>query len=157
MSAGALTVRDLMTTHVMTIGMDDSLRTARQMFHEHKFHHLVVVELGKPVGVISDRDLLKHISPFVEVRLGEHPRDLATLNKRIHQMMTRELVSIGPDRPAAEAARLMMDRQISCLPVIDEQHRLLGIVTTRDMLRWLVESQLGDAGGPGPAAQRVLE
>ena len=155
MAADALSVRDLMTTRVMTIGMDDSLRTARQMFREHKFHHLVVVEGGKPVGVISDRDLLKHISPFVNIRLGEHPRDLATLNKRIHQMMTRELVSIRADRPAAEAARLMIDRGISCLPVIDEQQTLLGIVTTRDMLRWLVGSQLNEAGWVGPVTQHV--
>ena len=115
-----LKVRDLMTTPIVTIGMDDTLRTAQRVFDRHKFHHLVVLENGKPVGVLSDRDLLKHVSPFVGALLSERPRDSATLRRRVHQMMTRKLVTVGPDVCATAAALRMKDHNVSCLPVMDK-------------------------------------
>jgi len=130
-------VRDLMSTHVVTIGMDDTLKTARSVFNRRRFHHLVVLEKGRPVGVLSDRDLLKHLSPFVGARLGERPQDAATLKKRVHQMMTRRLVAVDPDASAAEALLRMREHNVSCLPVIDADARLIGIITIRDLLRWV--------------------
>ena len=137
-------VRDLMTARIVTIGMDDTLRTAQRIFSRHKFHHLVVVESGKPVGVLSDRDLLKNISPFVGALLSELPRDSATLRRRVHQMMTRKLVSIGPDCEISLAAQRMMDEHVSCLPVIDNDDKVVGIITIHDLLRWLVKRRLAD-------------
>jgi len=141
MSAIKLTVRDLMATRVVTISMDDSLETARDVFDRRKFHHLIVLEKGKPVGVLSDRDLLKHISPFIGAPLGEHPWDTATLKKRVHQIMTRKLVAVDPDASAAQAALRMEEHNVSCLPVIDAEGRLIGIITVRDLVRWLVEKE----------------
>lgn len=138
MSGNPRLVRDLMTADVVTIGMDDTLRRAQQVFNERKFHHLVVTEDGKPVGVLSDRDLLKQLSPFVGIRLSERPQDLATLQRRIHQFMTRRLISIAPDASLADAARTFMRQRVSCLPVIDGAGRLVGIITTRDLVRWVV-------------------
>ena len=130
------TVADLMTRRVITIGMDDTLRRAKQLFEEHRFHHLVVVEKSKAAGVISDRDLLKHLSPFVGVATRERDQDTATLNRRIHQVMTRALVSVLPEATVVEAARHLIAHNVSCLPVIDEAGKLRGIVTSRDLLRW---------------------
>ncbi len=137
MPTDTLTVKDLMRTHVVTIGMDDTLKTVRSVFNRRRFHHLVVLEKGKPVGVLSDRDLLKHLSPFVGVLLNERPQDTATLKKRVHQIMTRKLVAIDPDAPVSEAVLRMMEHNISCLPVIDADARLTGIITSRDLLRWI--------------------
>lgn len=131
-------VREIMTTEVVTIGMDEALETARGIFNQRRFHHLIVMEGGKAVGVISDRDLLKNLSPFVGVRMSERPQDIGTLRKRIHQIMTRRLVSIEPDAPAAQAARTMMHHRVSCLPVIENGTSLVGIITLRDLVRWVV-------------------
>jgi acetoin utilization protein AcuB len=131
-------VREIMTTEVVTIGMDETLETARGIFNQRRFHHLIVMEGGKAVGVISDRDLLKNLSPFVGVRMSERPQDIGTLRKRIHQIMTRRLVSIEPDAPAAQAARTMMHHRVSCLPVIENGTSLVGIITLRDLVRWVV-------------------
>ena len=131
-------VREIMTTEVVTIGMDETLETARGIFNQRRFHHLIVMEGGKAVGVISDRDLLKNLSPFVGVRMSERPQDVGTLRKRIHQIMTRRLVSIEPDAPAAQAARTMMHHRVSCLPVIENGTSLVGIITLRDLVRWVV-------------------
>ena len=141
MPTDTLTVRDLMRTHVVTISMDDTLKTARSVFNRRRFHHLVVLEKGKPVGVLSDRDLLKHLSPFAGVPLVERAQDAATVKKRVHQVMNRRLVVVDPDASAAEAARRMMEHNISCLPVIDANARLIGIITSRDLVRWVYATQ----------------
>lgn len=142
MSDKEAVVRELMTSGVVTIGMDSTLREAQAIFNERRFHHLVVVENEQPVGVLSDRDLLKQLSPFVGVRMNERAQDIATLNKRVHQFMTRRLISIGPDASLAEAAKLFIRQRVSCLPVIDGAGKLVGIITTRDLIRWVVIQKL---------------
>lgn len=139
MTAEPLKVRDLMTTCIVTIGMDDSLKSARAIFNKHRFHHLMVVDNGKLVGVISDRDLLKNISPFLGSAFSQRQQDSSTLKKRVHQMMSRRLVSIGPDAKVSQAAELMLTERVSCLPVIDGNSKPVGIITIHDLLRWFVE------------------
>ena len=138
MSNDTETVKDLMTANVVTIRMDDTLRMARKIFEQRSFHHLIVVEENKPIGVLSDRDLLKHLSPFVGARFSHRVQDSATLMKRVHQMMTRAVIAIGPDVPVAEAADRMMSHHVSCLPVVDPDQTLVGILTIRDLVRWAV-------------------
>ncbi len=146
-----LTVKSLMSTHVVSISMDETLQAARQVFNRCGFHHLIVMERNQPVGVLSDRDLLKNISPFVGAPLSERPQDVATLRKRIHQIMTRQLVAINPDSSASDAARIMIEHRVSCLPVIDAEQRLVGIITLRDLVQWMVEHTLAppDVKGAG--------
>lgn len=131
-------VRDIMTTDVVTIGMDESLEAVKAIFHERHFHHLIVIDAGRPVGVISDRDLLKNLSPFVGRHLAERAQDVETLKKRVHQFMTRRLVAVDPDMPVGEAARTMIHHRVSCLPVIEDGVRLVGILTRHDLVRWVV-------------------
>lgn len=135
-------VRDVMTTRVHTVGMDDSVLTLKGVFDRERFHHAVVVEQGQVVGVVSDRDILKTISPFVG-RLTEQSKDVATLHKRVHQIMTRKPVTIGPDETIAVAAEKMLAARVSCLPVLGEKGSLLGILTFRDIV---VRAAGGDLG-----------
>ena len=92
----AVCVRNIMTSQVHTLHMDDSLRTATSLFERERFHHVVIVERGRVQGVVSDRDILKAASPFVNNPILERPQDASTLKKRIHQIMTRTLVTVGP-------------------------------------------------------------
>ena len=128
--------RDLMTAPVCTVRMDDSILVARDLFDRHKFHHVLVLEDRRVVGVVSDRDILKRISPFVGNLIMERGQDLNTLKKRIHQAMTRNLVTIGPDELVGEAASIMIAERVSCLPVVDDERHPLGILTIRDILTW---------------------
>lgn len=138
------TVAQIMTRNVVTIGMDDSLRAVRSLFNTHKFHHLVVIDRGRAVGMISDRDLLKHLSPFLD-KGSERPQDTASLNLRAHQIMTRQLVACVEATSIHEAGQLMLGRGVSCLPVLDAEGRCKGIVTLHDLLRWSVEELAGTA------------
>jgi len=136
-----VTLRQIMTPHVITVSMDDSLRAVRQLFDEHRFHHLLVVEGRKLIGVISDRDLFRHLSPFLGHDLSERSQDLATLNQRAHQIMTRKPISASPDTTVQEAIATILEHRISCLPVVDENSHPVGIITWRDILKTLATDE----------------
>jgi acetoin utilization protein AcuB len=133
-------ISQIMTRHVVTVGLDDTVQTVRDLFDKFRFHHVLVVENTRVVGVVSDRDLLRHISPFAG-KLSETPRDAASLNKRIHQVMTRQLVSASEDMPVEEAGLLMLHHKVSCLPVLSPDGRCRGIVTLSDLLRWCLQGR----------------
>ncbi len=132
-------VRKLMSTRVQTISCDATLREVQEIFTHSRFHHLVVTDADRPVGVISDRDLFRHISPFVGNRVMERPQDQRTLDRHVHQIMTRELIVIDTESTITEAFHLMHSRDVSCLPVMDPRNRLVGILTWKDLARALVE------------------
>lgn len=127
-------VADVMTRQVRTVDMDDTVLTIKLIFDNAPFHHLLVVESGRLMGVISDRDLLRIISPYVDSP-AERPRDAQTLQRRAHQIMTRRPLTLAPDDPLAAALPPLLEQQVSALPVVDEQHRVLGILSWRDVLR----------------------
>ncbi len=145
-----MTIETIMTRHVVTVGMDDELRVIRELFDRYCFHHVVVVDRKRVVGVISDRDLLKNISPFIG-KASERAMDVASLHRRAHQIMTRRLVSGTPTMPVGDAALLMLNNKISCLPVLNEAGACVGIVTMHDLLHWALKD-LSDqkAGSAGP-------
>ncbi|MBA3967576.1 MAG: CBS domain-containing protein [Nitrospirales bacterium] len=128
-----------MTTRVVTIEMDDSLEVVRDLFKKVRFHHLLVVDNQKLVGIISDRDMLKAVSPFVGT-MSETTRDRATLNKRAHQIMSHHPVTVRSSCSLQEAAQLMLARGVSCLPVTTMNGEVLGIVTWKDVLRAILDS-----------------
>ena len=130
-------ISEVMTKQVTTVSMDDSLRRVRDVFEKHGFHHLLVLDRRRVVGVISDRDLLKHISPFIG-KLAERSQDLSTLNRRVHQIMTRDLVSVSTDETVENGAALMLEHGVSCLPVVAQEGRPVGIVTAKDLLRFVM-------------------
>ncbi len=130
-----MTIDTIMTRHVVTVRMDDELRVIRELFDRYRFHHVVVVDHCLVVGVISDRDLLRNVSPFIG-KASERTMDVASLHRKAHQIMTRGLVSVAPETPIGDAAILMMNNKISCLPVLDANGACVGIVTMRDLLRW---------------------
>ena len=127
-------LESIMTKGVVIVDMDDTLARLRAIFHNVKFHHLLVVEEGELRGVISDRDLLKSSSPFVNT-LAEQKRDLTILKKRAHQIMTRKPITIGKEASWEDAGQLMLRASISCLPIVSADGGIGGIITWRDLLR----------------------
>ena len=128
---------EIMTKRVVTVELDDSLATVKQIFDSLRFHHLLVIGSDKKLcGVISDRDLLRAISPYVGT-VSENARDSATLKKRAHQIMTRSPVTLGAHASVADAVQLFLNHRVSCIPVVDEGSRAVGIVSWRDILRAL--------------------
>lgn len=132
-----MNVDAIMSRHVVTVSMDSTLRHVRDLFADHGFHHAVVTEHRRVVGIVSDRDLLANISPFLG-KPSERAVDAASLDRRVHQIMSRHLVSVTHDTPVTDAARAILEHRISCLPVLDAEGACVGIVTWRDVLRWVI-------------------
>jgi len=136
-------VRDIMSTRVATVELDDRLHVVKEIFDTMRFHHLLAVEHdGTLYGVVSDRDLLRALSPFIGSNV-ETARDLATLNKPVHQIMTRKPVTLGPDAALADAVRVFLEHPVSCIPIVDDRSRPVGIVSWRDVLKALPADAAG--------------
>ena len=130
-------VADVMTRNVVTIGMDDSLEEINRIFEKHKFHHVLVMEDKKLMGIISDRDVLKGVSPFINT-LSEDSRDLKTLQTKAHQIMTRKPVVVIENYSIKDTANVFLRKKVSCLPVVSPWGKVIGILSWKDILRSLV-------------------
>jgi len=101
-----------------------------------KIRHLPVLERGKVIGIVSDRDLYKALGPRSR-RRGVVPKKgttaLYVAPKKVRHIMRRGVITVGPDAALSEAAWLMAGRKIGALPVVDRS-KLVGIVTSTDLL-----------------------
>jgi CBS domain-containing protein len=138
-------VKDVMTTDVRTVAPGMSLKEAAQVMVEHRISGVPVVDHdGGVLGVLSEGDLLfKERTPeerpaallawlFDPLQLDESRKHAAHL---VGEAMTAPAVTIGPERPLATAASLMLDRGVNRLPVVGRTGRLVGIVTRADLVR----------------------
>ena len=136
-----LRVRDAMTREVVTVAPETSAGQAWGLCRERNIRHLPVVEGGRLVGIVSDRDL-RDLSP---------PRDTPDQENtlgwvRIRDMMSPEVVTAHPLDTIEHAARVIYENKFNCLPVV-AYGELVGIITSSDLVRTLVE--LVGAHGPG--------
>lgn len=127
-----ISVSDIMTTRVVTIEMDDRLVLAKEIFDNVNFHHLLVVDNEKLSGILSHRDFLRALSPNIGTA-AELIRDTETLQKRVHQVMTHNPITIAPHCDINQATKMILDNDIGCLPVL-ENNIIVGIITWKDLL-----------------------
>ncbi len=135
-------IADIMTAKPVTVDMDTELLVIKEIFDHVYFHHLLVEdETDKTfVGVISDRDLLSAISPYIHTA-AETRRDQETLKKRAHQIMSRQVDTVTPATDCNSAVQKMLNADISCMPVVDDNNVILGIVTWKDFLTSYLKQQ----------------
>lgn len=130
-------IENLMNTNLLSLSMDSPLSKAKELFENNKVHHLIVTDDdGLLAGVITDRDLYKHLSPTIGTSHETH-RDVTLMQKKLHQIMARNLITIQAQQSLNEAALLIHDNHVSCLPVVDKQNKPIGIITWRDLLKVL--------------------
>ncbi|MBI5035107.1 MAG: CBS domain-containing protein [Chloroflexi bacterium] len=132
------TVEQVMSRNPATVSSNDSIRVALDRMRERSCRRLPVVDSGALVGIVSDRDLRRATnSPYV---MRERWYDDFMLDHiPVRACMTPNPITISPRTSIAEAARLMLDRKIGGLPVLDEEH-LVGIVTETDLLNYLIRT-----------------
>lgn len=132
-----MSVAEIMTHPVTTLGMDDPIRLAGAHFESGGFHHLPVVDTKKRVlGIISDRDYLNVTSPYMNTP-SELNRDLEFMSHKVHTIMTRNPACVQRDVSIGEAAKILTENKFSSLLVIDENEVLRGIVTWKDLIKFL--------------------
>jgi CBS domain-containing protein len=127
-------VRDLMTVEVTTLRRNDQLSIADDVMRLGRIRHLPVIdEDDQVVGIVSQRDLFRGALARA-LGYGAHAQQKLLGQLLVKEVMTNDPVTIGPDAPLAEAARIMLERKIGSLPVV-EGGRLIGILTESDFLK----------------------
>lgn len=117
------TVEDYMSTAVITLKEADTISAANLEMKLAEIRHIPVVDAkGRVVGIVSDRDMLRHASG-----LDGKPIPIASI-------MTRRVRTVRPTTPAADAAQVLLDHKIGCLPVVGDEEQLVGIITETDFL-----------------------
>lgn len=117
-------VRDRMSAHPVTIEPESSALAALGILQYHHLRHLPVVDPnGHVVGILAERDLLLAASRHLHAGM------------EVSEVMHRDVVTVGPDAPLAEAATLMARHHFGSLPVVDSNNDIVGIVTESDIFR----------------------
>jgi acetoin utilization protein AcuB len=129
-----MTIRELMSGGLITVGRETPVLEARDRMVRERIRHLLVTDDGGALlGIVTDRDIRLNLpSQATSLSVWEINHLLTKLT--VGQVMTQSLITVGPDRPARDGARLMLNHKIGALPVLDDGH-LVGIVTETDIVR----------------------
>ncbi len=120
----ALKAQDMMTRNVITISPSLPLEEARNRMNQHRIRHLpVVTDDDRIIGILSDRDLLQ---------AGEK------MSLLISERMSRAVLTATPDTPIREIAQVMLEKRIHTLPIVNSLQKLVGIVSTSDLLQAII-------------------
>ncbi|MCS4503533.1 hypothetical protein KBTX_03318 [wastewater metagenome] len=137
----SVTAADIMTRRVFTLTGDDSVELARDLCQDHRVRHIPVVDQDhRLVGLVSDGDVLRSLSPFMHTA-AERDRDRFTLRRPIHQIMTRAPETVTGAVDVRECARRMSAHGVGSLPVLDDE-ALVGILTWQDVLAAVADSRI---------------
>lgn len=145
-------VSDLMTEAVLSIEMTAAAGEVLRLFTAYPVHHLPVVDEARVVGMLSSADVRKLESLLPRNR---DPIEYLSWRFRIDQLMRQPAITIGPHEPIERAASLMVKHGIHALPVINSQQKLIGIVTTTDIMNAALhpgQRRSGRSAAPSPAS-----
>jgi CBS domain-containing protein len=118
------TIRDLMTSEVLTVAPEDTVGEAAEKMVARGVGSVLVSDYGRLIGILTERDLLRAVADRIH-----------SSEARVREWMTREPITVTPDTPAEDAARTMLEHGFRHLPVVDGE-QTIGIVSLRDVLDW---------------------
>jgi CBS domain-containing protein len=124
-------VSDIMSRNVVTVSADDTFADAAKVLRENKISSVIVQGEGRPGGIVTERDVVNLIAE------GQDP-----YNVRVGDRMTKDLATVESKTDIAEAAKIMAERRIRHLPVVDKGN-LAGIISIRDVMSWAVGELTG--------------
>jgi acetoin utilization protein AcuB len=130
-------VEKRMKSDPITVGPQDSFRHAMNLVRQRGIRHLPVVDGGRLVGIVTDRDI-RQASPSPATSLEMHELHYLLEKVKVCDIMTAKVITVTPETPIEEAARLMLHHRIGSLPVL-RGPELVGIITETDILRAFVD------------------
>jgi len=136
-------VEDIMNHDIKTLTLDDTVEGCLKFMKDYKVRHVPIMEIpaekeGKPyfVGIVSQRDLFRQISPYVG-KIGEQETDLQAMRQTLGQVVTRNTKSVSPQTPIPDMITFMVEDRIDMVPVLDDGD-MVGIVTSADIVKLFV-------------------
>lgn len=138
-AAELMTVNDYMQKSPYTLGCDELVLTAYHLMHDKHIRHLpIVASDGKLIGILSDRDI-RQAGASSEPHMAEHELTYLIQKMTIDDIMTTRLYTVCKNTAVADAGQLLLENKIGCLPVIDPDRKLEGILTVTDLLKAFIE------------------
>ncbi|MBA6379008.1 MULTISPECIES: CBS domain-containing protein [unclassified Colwellia] len=129
-----MSLSKIMSTNLITLELDDDLSKAKAIFDQHSIHHILILCDKQLVGVVTDRDIYKHLSPTIGTK-NETPRDHSMLQKKLHLIMNRDLTTAKAEVSLNDAVLMFHDNHLSCLPIVNDEMQPIGIISWRDILK----------------------
>ncbi len=130
-------VENWMSKDVITVDVNDSMQDATRLLKEHNIRGLPVMENGKLVGVVTDRDL-KKASASDATTLEIHELLYMISRIKVKEIMTKNPITIPVDSTIDEAAEVLLENKLSGAPVVDDKGQVVGIITQIDIFRVII-------------------
>jgi CBS domain-containing membrane protein len=141
MAQGVLRVKDVMSREVQVVKRNDLLAMADTLMKQQRIRHLPVLdEDGLVCAVVSQRDLFRG-ALLRALGYGARAEEAMLRQVPVKEAMSSEIHTIGPEAALTDAARIMTERQVGCLPVVDGE-KLVGIVTESDFVKLVADGKL---------------
>lgn len=145
-------VKDIMTKEVITVMEKDTVEECAKLISTNDLGGLPVLDIDRRVkGIVTEGDLIKRASridgpPYLEIlggiiyleRYKDFMKDIRkSMGNLVEDIMTKDVVTIGPDEDVEDAATVMVREKIKRLPVVDEEEKLIGIISRKDIMNYL--------------------
>ncbi len=132
-------VTEIMTREPVTVHTNHRLSDVRAALQEHRIHHIPVVAGTRFIGLISSTDLMR-VSFGDTYSQDVHTIDALLDTMTIREVMAEDVLTVGPETTVREAAEKLATGSFHCLPVIGEDGTLLGVLTSTDLIKFLLEA-----------------
>jgi CBS domain-containing protein len=129
-------VKDVMKTQLVTLNADSKLGFAEDIMYLGRIRHLPVVRGDCLVGILTQRDLYKASLTSMLTNWKENKEFLDSI--QVSEVMTKNVTTVSPDATVEDAAQIMIDKKVGCLPVVKDKNKLVGLITETDVLQYFV-------------------
>jgi CBS domain-containing protein len=129
-----LFVKDAMLRDVVTVTPDMTMREVEALFEKYDFYSFPVIEDGGVTGIVTKLDFLKH---FIFTPTSIIPRYDQLLDDKIRTIMNPKVFTVSSDTPLTRVLELMVETRIRSFPVVDNENRLLGVISREDIMKML--------------------
>lgn len=129
-------VKEIMSKQLVTLSADSKLGFAEDIMYLGRIRHLPVVNGKEIVGILTQRDLYKASLTSIVTNWEENKTFLDSV--KVAEVMTKDVIAISQDTSIEDAAQIMIDKKVGCLPVVEGRNILLGLITETDVLQYFV-------------------
>jgi len=128
------TIADLMTRNVLSIDLDNSMLDLHQMMKDHNIRHIPVLENGCFYGMVTQKSVLAKTMYLLD-KYGVNALQRREKQVPVSELVDKDVVFANQTMPLTDAARFFLNNRHGCLPIVDDENQLLGIVTSSDFVR----------------------
>ena len=138
-------VSEIMTKNLVTLSPEASIADAAKLFNNNRIHHIPICEGNKMVGIVSKSDFLFFRRGFLDTKQDEKIEEIRMNNYQVSYIMTKGIAKLAPASRINVALELFKENIFHAIPIVDEDEKLVGIITTYDIIKHLAKDKVAFA------------